>query len=273
MDVTTLNHGIISLFIPIAWVIILYPFYTKYRFHMTWVIILAAALSLVAMILKEFYDVDASINDIIADILGIFFGTGLAVGVLHVGERYFGKGDQPESSGRIHPESADNEAANPPDHLNLNDALCVGVIMTELGCLFYSESIENIENVQIQRLFTRLLHEKNDVVKNLKRYKKRMRDGTIHRSTIDDIRTAVGEYPQVENQGDFSAFLKRVFTVEKNLSSQYVKMEHDLPYRTGWKATPLKNLILSQQQCVGLLSSLSEGSEQGNNATGDKPEP
>lgn len=265
MDITTLNHGIISLFIPVAWVIILYPFYTKYRFDITWIIILAAGLSLVAIILKELFDADASINDIVADILGIFFGTGLAVGLLHVGERFFGIDGSSDSFSRIQPDSAETETMDRSGSLHLGDALSIGVIITELGCRFYSEANENIEDVRIQRLFKTLFEEKKDTVRYLQGYKKRMRSGTVDRSIIDDIRAVTGEYPVVENdtheQNDFLSLINRVLTIEESLSAQYIKMEHDLPDRTGWKATPFKNLILSQRRCVDLLKKFSEGRE------------
>ena len=265
MDVTTLSHGIISLFIPVAWVIILYPFYTKYRFEMTRIIILTAGLSLVAIILKELFDVDASINDIVADILGIFFGTGIAVGLLHVGERFFGIDGSSDSFSRIQPDSAERETIDHSGSLHLSDALSIGVILTELGCRFYSEANENIEDVRIQRLLKTLFDEKKDTVRYLQGYKKRMRSGSVDRSTIDDIRAVTGEYPPMgedtREQTDFTQLLDDVLTIEESLSAQYIKMEHDLSDRTGWQATPFKNLILSQRRCVDLLKKFSEGRE------------
>jgi hypothetical protein len=103
------------------------------------------------------------------------------------------------------------------------------------------------------------------VIRHLKRYKKRMRDGTIHRPLIDDIRTTTGGYPPVEKdtheQSDFLPLVNRLLTMEESLAAQYIKMEHDLPDGTGWNATPLKNLILSQRRCVDLLEKFSDGRE------------
>ena len=124
---------------------------------MIWIIILVAGLSLFAMIVKELFDVDASINDIVADFLGIFFGTGLAVVFMRLGERFFGIDDQPGSSGRISPDSPGDEPGNTPDSFTLSDSLCVGMIMTELGCRFYTDAIDKVKafgyNVCSKRLW------------------------------------------------------------------------------------------------------------------------
>ena len=101
------------------------------------------------------------------------------------------------------------------------------------------------------------MEEKKDAVKRLERHKRSMREGTVNRLVIEDIRTETGEYPSVEAYGDTDGMVlvNRLLEIEESLAKQYVKMKRDLPERAGWEATPLKNLILAQQRCVGLLTS------------------
>lgn len=76
-DNTSIAHGIISFIVPFAWAIILYPYCRL--FHKDWekMLFFVVGLSLVSMVAKEYFDSGVSVNDIVADILGIFFGTAL----------------------------------------------------------------------------------------------------------------------------------------------------------------------------------------------------
>lgn len=75
MDNSNIVHFLFSFFIPIGWGIVLSPFRKSYfrtwpRF-LWWIL----GISFVCVSAKEFYDQQLSINDLVSDALGFFFGT------------------------------------------------------------------------------------------------------------------------------------------------------------------------------------------------------
>ncbi len=74
MDNSNVAHFLFSFFIPLGWGILFFPFRRLYfrswpRF--LWTIL---GLSFVCVCAKEFYDQQLSINDLVSDALGFFFG-------------------------------------------------------------------------------------------------------------------------------------------------------------------------------------------------------
>ncbi len=86
-----LPHVIVAFVIPLAWAVILYPFCRKY--HLTWVktMIFVIVASLVAMALKEIVDDKVSVNDIAADIVGLFLGIAVLGAVFMWGGKWMSK--------------------------------------------------------------------------------------------------------------------------------------------------------------------------------------
>ena len=64
-----LPHLLISMAVPMALMVILYPFARLLGKHWISVLILSVLLSAIVVILKEFWDSQVSVNDIIADVL------------------------------------------------------------------------------------------------------------------------------------------------------------------------------------------------------------
>ena len=86
-----LSHVAVSFFMPIAWAIILYPICRRY--HLTWVKTIFFVLmgSFVAMVIKEFFDKKISVNDIAADVAGLFFGVAFLSAVFTWGGKQISK--------------------------------------------------------------------------------------------------------------------------------------------------------------------------------------
>ncbi|MDP8298728.1 MAG: hypothetical protein P9L88_02320 [Candidatus Tantalella remota] len=87
----SLPHGIIAFIIPIAWAVILYPFCRKYR--LTWIrtLVFVIVASVVAMALKEIVDDKVSVNDIAADLVGLFLGVASLSAILIWGGKRMSK--------------------------------------------------------------------------------------------------------------------------------------------------------------------------------------
>lgn len=80
MDPSNIAHLVFSFFIPIGWMVILFPF--AHLFAKNWSVLLFVVLllSLFLIVEKESFDASYSVNDIVADVLGFFMGT---VAVVH----------------------------------------------------------------------------------------------------------------------------------------------------------------------------------------------
>lgn len=82
-------HLIVAFFVPAAWAIILYPYCRAY--HKSWLrlLILAIIFSFIAMVMKERFDATISVDDIVADMLGLFFGMALVAAIFSRGNMRF----------------------------------------------------------------------------------------------------------------------------------------------------------------------------------------
>lgn len=86
-----LLHLVIAFFVPIAWTLILYPFYRSRKGSRLLLILSAAVFSALVMVIKELaeHSVKITANQIIADVAGIFFGMAAVSAVFFLRGRRF----------------------------------------------------------------------------------------------------------------------------------------------------------------------------------------
>lgn len=61
--------------IPIGWFLIVYPFARYFGRYWRTSVVIACVVSFILMVGKEFVDSEFSVNDVVSDFLGVFFGT------------------------------------------------------------------------------------------------------------------------------------------------------------------------------------------------------
>jgi rubrerythrin len=176
----SLSHGIIAFFFPIAWAIILYPICKK--FHFTWIktIFVVLACSVIAMVLKEYFDPKVSVNDIVSDILGIFFGTAFLAALFVWGGKEMSKlaVGAFQIAGRV----------------SLRDLMSVSLSMEERAVAFFEEASNRLTDERAKELCKTLAREEQE--------------------EIDELRSILEQWPKKSPERDFIMALEEKITAQ-----------------------------------------------------------
>lgn len=146
----TLAHGIVAFFTPIAWALILYP-YSRYRKN-AWkrMITLSIIFSFLVMIVKEIFDNNISGMDVMADILGLFFGVACISILFSLGNKMLSKA-----------------ALGLERHISLRDLLVAAVSIERRGVKFYEDAAKQVRNLKANELCLTLAKEEALHAKNI----------------------------------------------------------------------------------------------------------
>ncbi|MBN2224558.1 MAG: response regulator [Deltaproteobacteria bacterium] len=165
-DVTIFYHGIFALLVPFGWALILYPYWRLHRQQWYKTLIFVAVLSFSFMVAKEIYlDKEISSDDIAADLLGLFFGTGLASLLLYL-EGKIARSWTKRVDHTVTPCERDKDEPNrgesfaSPREISLRDILGVLARIHERGGALYEHTAKNSPDRDTKELSTQLAGEK-----------------------------------------------------------------------------------------------------------------
>jgi CheY-like chemotaxis protein len=165
-DVTVFYHGLFALLVPLGWALILYPYWRLHRDDRYKTLIFVAVLSFSLMVAKEIYlDTEISSDDIAADLLGLFFGTGLTSLLFYL-ERAIARLRKAKGGRVITPHENDKDEPNHPEtsasprEVSLRDILGVLIKIHERGSLLYQETAKDCTDPAAQELSVQLAKEK-----------------------------------------------------------------------------------------------------------------
>lgn len=151
---SSISHGIIAFLMPLGWAIIIYPLCRRY--HLPWVktFLLILGVSFLSMLIKELFDAYISVNDIVADIIGLFFGAVSLSALLIWG----GKGVSGLAVGTFQMRG----------QVSLRDFLSVVLTMEERAVLFFEEAFRRLTDERSKDLCLELAGEEKKHVDVLK---------------------------------------------------------------------------------------------------------
>lgn len=176
MDMTTLYHAIVSLFIPLGWATILYPFYLRKGEKWKKTLLFVIVLSFMTMVVKELIDAEFSVNDVVANILGLFFGTAIVSTLFHFKEKVSSKQNKHKSSsGDIEKKDNETEKHFQGDKIedqklvSLRNLVALGAKIHEKGVSLYDGIFEGLSDPKVQELCVRLAQDKREEADKLRR--------------------------------------------------------------------------------------------------------
>jgi CheY-like chemotaxis protein len=165
-DVTIFYHGLLALLVPLGWALILYPYWRGRRAQWYKTLIFVGVLSFSFMVGKEILiDTEISADDIAADLLGLFFGTGLASLFLYVEKSIALRNKGDEKRAVIPPQDGivtqNHQAAGAsPQVISLRDIMGVLAKIHARGSLLFEEAAGNSTRTSVRELCNRLAAEK-----------------------------------------------------------------------------------------------------------------
>ncbi len=83
MDLSNFFHFFVAFFIPLGWGVIFFPIRKKIFRSSTHLLQWILGISLVCVCAKEFFDSAPSVNDLVSDLLGYFFGVAFLFSTFH----------------------------------------------------------------------------------------------------------------------------------------------------------------------------------------------
>lgn len=176
MDMTTLYHAIVSLLIPLGWAIILYPFYLRKSEEWKKTLLFVVVLSFMTMFVKEFIDSEFSINDVVANLLGLFFGTAIVLALFRLKQNWSSRRetdvdslDESVDGGIEFRGGIQGDEPDDRDRISLRDLVALGVNIQEKGVSLYDGAVKGLNNPKAQELCIRLAQEKREEEDKLRR--------------------------------------------------------------------------------------------------------
>ncbi len=174
IDTTTLLHGLIALFVPLGWVIILYPLYRRDRREWKKTLVFVVVLSFSAMVAKEIVlDPQISPDDIAADLLGLFFGTAIVSAAIYLERKVSSrqavvtaetlpKGELPTPGRKALP------AVKPKGRVSLRDTLSAWARVQERAVAFYEASAPRAGDASLSEAWRDLARDKRSRVREVR---------------------------------------------------------------------------------------------------------
>jgi len=165
-DVSIIYHVLLALLVPLGWVLILYPYWRLHRAQWYKTLIFVAILSFSVMVAKEIYlDAEISSDDIAADLLGLFFGTGFVSLLLYLERAIALRHKKAGNSDTVPVEiktSTRSQAAPgvSPSDISLRDIMGILARIHERGSRLFEEAASNTTRGAGADLCNRLAAEK-----------------------------------------------------------------------------------------------------------------
>lgn len=252
-DITAFYHGLFSLFVPLGWALILYPYWRTHRGQWIKTLIFVAVLSLSAMVAKEILlDAEISSDDIAADLLGLFFGTGLVSLILFVAKVIKGRSETAED--REPAPRQDGTAAQetlatdpPPKEISLRDIMGVlAKIHGRGGCLF-EEAARNCTRQSGRELCERLAAEKRAHEREIRALLKRWTHKVPDVRILDWMDERIGRYGIFKSPPpagvDDHELIDYAVRQESDIHKLFSSL-HDHFRGYSWRTVQYENMIL-----------------------------
>jgi hypothetical protein len=166
IDKTALLHGLVALFVPLGWSMILYPFYRADHREWKKTLVFVVVLSFSAMVAKEVVlDPEISPDDIAADLLGLFFGTAIVSVAMYLERKLFSRQGPPAvetaPNGEQPPPGPEGRpAVKPKGRVSLRDTMAAWARIQERAVVFYEASAVNVGDATLRNALSELARDK-----------------------------------------------------------------------------------------------------------------
>jgi CheY-like chemotaxis protein len=279
-DVTIFYHVLFALLVPLGWALILIPYWRLHRGEWYKTLIFVAVLSLSLMVAKEIYlDKEISSDDIAADLLGLFFGTGLTSLLLYL-ERAIARSRGKTGDRAISPRENNKDEPNRPTprgtprEVSLRDILGVLTRIHERGSLLYEETAKDCTDPAKKELSVRLAKEKKAYARAVMSLVTRWPNKIPDVNVLDWMDERIGRYeiftsPVARNATD-RQLLDYAIEQEDKIHKLFSSL-HNHFQGYSWRTIQYENMILELKGHGKRLEELYL--EGGKNETLDKPAP
>jgi CheY-like chemotaxis protein len=252
-DVTILYHGLFALFVPLGWALILYPYWRGHRGQWYQTLVFVAVLSFSFMVAKEiFLDTEISSDDIAADLLGLFFGTGFVSLFLYLERAIGGWRKKADGNDTVVPQNdADthNHSTTGPSlqEISLRDIMGVLAKIHTRGSLLFEEAARSSTQESVKEICNRLASEKRiharEVSSLLKRWSYKTPDVTV----LDWMDERIGRYgifsSPVPRDASDRELIAYAVEQERNIYTLFSSL-HDHFRGYSWRTVQYENMIL-----------------------------
>ncbi len=252
-DVTVFYHGLFALLVPFGWALILYPYWRLRRQEWYKTLIFVAVLSFSFMVAKEIYlDREISPDDIAADLLGLFFGTGLTSLFLYL-ERAIARSRKktvdhiavPRENDGDQPDTQSSRAW--PREISLRDILSVLAKIHERGSLIYEETAKNSTDPNKKKLSIRLAKEKEGDTRAIRSLLSRWPDKIPDVKLLDRMDERIGRYAifmsPIARDATDRELIDYAVEQEKKIYELFAGF-HDHFQGYSWRTIQYENVIL-----------------------------
>jgi hypothetical protein len=265
IDRTTLLHGLIALFVPLGWVMILYPLYLRGRRDWKKTLPFVVVLSFAAMVAKEILlDPEISSDDIAADLLGLFFGTAVVSIVMYLERKIFSKKTPPPDRPaptveQPPPEAVGRPAVKPEGTVSLRDTMGAWARVQERAAAFYEASARDLDDASLNSAWSYLIRDKRSLIREvrdlLSRWPARTpdvkfldwMDGEIERYDLYAVSSAQGL--------SANALLDRALVYERDAYHVFFGLR-DCFRSEPWKTGQMDQIIRAQERWLSRLERL-----------------
>ncbi len=272
-DITIFYHGLLALLVPLGWALVLFPYWRRHRSQWYKTLIFVGVLSFSFMVGKEILlDTEISADDITADLLGLFFGTGLASLFLYIEKSIALRHKGAEKNDAIPPQDGvvtqNHQATGPsPQEISLRDIMGVLAKIHARGSLLFEEAAGNSTRASCKELCNRLAAEKGmharEVESLLTRWSRKVPDIKV----LDWMDERVGRYgiynsPISADAGD-REIVDYAIQQEGHIYALFSSF-HDNFRGYSWRTIQYENMILELKGHGKRLEDLySEGEREG----------
>lgn len=269
-DATIFYHGLIALMVPLGWAVILYPYWRLHRQDWYKTLIFVAVLSLSFMVAKEIYlDREISSDDIAADLLGLFFGTGLGALLLYI-ERAVALSRKKTDDQQAVPhedDTAERDRRAPgtvPAEISLRDIMGVLAKIHARGGLLFEEAAENSTDRQRAELCRLLAAEKQGHVREVASLLERWSNKPPDVNTLDWMDDRINKYEiysrPVPGEATDREIIEYAVGQEKSIHTLFSGLHrHFEGY--SWRSIQFENMILELKGHTKRFEALCPGQE------------
>ncbi len=267
IDKTTLLHGIIALFVPLGWVLILYPLYRRDRRRWKETLAFVVILSFCGMVAKEILlDPEISPDDIAADLLGLFFGTAIVSAAIYLERKLFTKKGFPAEEAAPEAELPPREpngrsAVKPKGRVSLRDTMAAWTRIQERAAVFYETSSLTIEDASMRAVWDQLAHDKRSRVREVHDLLSRWPARTPDVVFLDWIDQQIGHYdlyaPPAQGLSR-DALIDRALAHERDTYHLFFGLR-DCFGSQSWKAGQMDQVIRAQERWLARVERLAAG--------------
>lgn len=256
MDQTVFYHGLIAFFIPFGWAVILYPFYIRNRENWEKLLIAVVVLSFLVMVVKELFDPEISVNDIVADILGLFFGTSIVSSAFHLGSKLPSKQNKHLKQKILKEYNEIKQYVKKMGNVNqrqisLRNVVAIGIKIQEKGVTLYEVITKKTSDPKKRELFSMLAKEKREDAKKLNillsRWSPKVPDPDFLEWMDKEIDHQEIFISNTLIDSSEQEILEYAIKQEDNISSLFSSFKKNFP-KYSWKMTQLESLILAVKE-------------------------